>query len=218
MGRQSSIFTKTKHLTSRPLHVYADWRVGATVAEKHCYKKSDSVLLTFDDYGTPEEVHDILAILHDAQVKAMFFLQGDWAAEYPELVGEIQRAGHVVGNHTYSHPVLRGLSETQVIQEIKTGLPGPWLRPPEGRYDKRVRHLAAGLGYHICYWTIDSRDWTGASASAMRHTILSELHPAAVILFHLHGKHTRELLPGLIQDIRARGYELTSMSETWSPN
>ena len=205
-----------KHMASRVLHAYADYRVGATALEKQCYKPSDSILLTFDDYGTKQEVQEILAILQAKKVKAAFFLQGDWAAENKLLVEDIRRRGHVLGNHTYSHKVLRGLPKEEMMRQIQQGLPGPWFRPPQGRYDKRVRAVAASLGYVICYWTIDSRDWTGASVAEMRHTILTELHPGAVVLFHLHGAHTRELLPGLIDTIRARGYQLTLPDETWS--
>jgi peptidoglycan/xylan/chitin deacetylase (PgdA/CDA1 family) len=205
-----------KHSASLVLHAYADWRIGASDLEKHCYKQSDSVLLTFDDYGTPEQVHDILDILRREQIKAAFFLQGDWAQDNGALIAEIAQAGHVVGNHTVTHPVLTKLPLSNVRTEIAGGLPGPWFRPPQGRYNKAIRKLAASLGYVICYWTIDSRDWTGASASEMRHTILSELAPGATILFHLHGAHTRELLPGIIDDIRAQGYRLTSHDEAWS--
>ena len=204
-----------KHGVSRLLHAYADWRVGATPAEKACHKSSDSILLTFDDYGTDQEVDHILHILQQKHAKAAFFLQGDWAQANPATVARIAAGGHVIGNHSFSHPVLTKLPLAAVRQEIEQGLPGPWFRPPQGRYNRQIRSLAGSLGYAICYWSIDSRDWTGASASEMRHTVLSELHPGATVLFHLHGAHTRELLPGLIDDIRARGYTLTPTRETW---
>lgn len=206
-----------KHAASRVLHAYADYRVGATPLEKQCYKQSQSILLTFDDYGSEQQVKDILSILDSKKVKAAFFLQGDWVAAHEPLVHLIENAGHELGNHTFSHRTLRGLSVEAATQEIENGLPGPWLRPPQGRYDKKVRQLAAKLGYVICYWNIDSRDWTGASSEEMRHTILHELHPGAVILFHLHGAHTIELLPSLIDDIREHGYQLTAMDEAWTP-
>jgi peptidoglycan/xylan/chitin deacetylase (PgdA/CDA1 family) len=203
------------HALSKVLHAYADWRIGATDAEKHCYKTADSVLLTFDDYGTTQEVDDILAVLAQHGVKAMFFLQGDWAEKQPELVKRIAKAGHVVGNHTYSHAVLLPLDNQAAAAEITRGVKSTWLRPPQGRYNKRIRRLASELGYRICYWTIDSRDWTGATVETMRHTILTELRPGAVILFHLHGAHTRELLPQLIPEIKARGLTLTTHDEAW---
>lgn len=214
---RTSPYTLLKHSASRPLHAYADWRVGATALEKACYKQSDSILLTFDDYGSDKEVDDILHILSQKGVKAAFFLQADWAHGNPAAVARIAAAGHVLGNHTVTHPVLTKLPLDAVRQEISGGLPGPWFRPPQGRYNRSIRKLAASLGYVICYWTIDSRDWTGASASEMRHTILTELHPGATILFHLHGTHTRALLPSIIDDIRTAGYQLTTPDETWQP-
>lgn len=210
-----AVHLHVQHGISWLLHRYADWRIGATVAEKRCHKPTESVLITFDDYGSEREVRDILAILARKEVKGMFFLIGEWADKHPELVRRIQAAGHVLGNHTYTHPNLLTLPDASLVKEIEHGLPGPWLRAPQGRANKRVRAVAQQLGYKLCYWTIDSRDWTGASAASMRHTILSEMHPGAVILFHLHGKHTRELLPGIIDDIRASGYTLTGTDEVW---
>lgn len=204
-----------QHSTSRILHRYADWRIGATKAEKRCHKRSNSVLLTFDDYGTAQEIDEILAILKTKQVKAMFFLVGRWSEQHPKLVKRIQDAGHIVGNHTYSHPNLLQLSNAKLVHEIQAGLQSRWLRAPQGRSNKRIRRIANQLGFSLCYWTIDSRDWTGANVATMRHTILSEIHPGAVILFHIHGAHTRKVLPDLIDDIRTRGYTLTNMNEVW---
>src|SRR5437667_12512731 len=89
-----------KHTISRVLHQYADWRIGATPTEKVCYKQSESVLLTFDDYGTPEQVETLLSILTNKNTKAMFFVTGEWAHKYPEVVARIREAGHILGNHT----------------------------------------------------------------------------------------------------------------------
>lgn len=218
---QPTILSKTaqrlKHAVSLALHAYADYRIGATNAEKHCYKTSDTILLTFDDYGTGEEVHGILDILRDKNAKAMFFVQGDWADKCPELVRAIVDAGHVLGNHTATHKILRGQDAETITAEITGGPKSVWFRPPQGRYDNRVRTIAHRLGQAICYWTIDSRDWNGTSVEDMRHTILSELHPGAVVLFHMHGAYTRDLLPDLIDDIRHKGYTLTPFTENWEP-
>src|SRR5581483_12394739 len=111
-----------RHTASRVLHTYADVRIGATKAEKHCHKTSDTVLLTFDDYGTPEEINDLLNILADKGVKAMFFVIGSWADEHPELVAQIAAAGHELGNHTYSHPNLLRLSDAAILEEVDKGI------------------------------------------------------------------------------------------------
>ena len=206
---------RIQHGMSRLLHTYADYRIGASDEEKHCFKKSESILLTFDDYGSEQEIDELLAILAEKQTKAMIFPIGSWAESHHDLVQQLSKAGHVIGNHTYTHPNLLKLSNGQVTAEIQKGLPGQWLRAPQGRSNKRIRDLAAQLGFRLCYWTIDSRDWTGAGIDAMRYTIMTELRPGAVILFHLNGANTRTLLPSLIDDIRRSGYRLTSFDESW---
>ncbi len=215
MPHNTTVALSTSHTLSRILHKYADWKIAATQAEKRCHKSSDTILLTFDDYGTETEVRCLLRTLADKNSKAMFFLVGSWAAEHPDLVREIEQAGHIVGNHTYTHANLLKLSDSKAQEEINRGLQSRWLRAPQGRADRRIRNLAESLGFSLCYWTIDSRDWTNASVATIRHTILSELHPGAVILFHIHGRHTLEILPKLIDDIRSHGYEVTAPSEDW---
>jgi peptidoglycan/xylan/chitin deacetylase (PgdA/CDA1 family) len=211
----TTLVMRAKHVLSRILHMYADWRLGATEPEKRCHKKSNSILLTFDDFGNASEIEVILDILAKKEIKAMFFLIGEWATKNPTLMHKIQRAGHLIGNHTWSHPSLLKLSNDAVMTEIKKGIPGRWFRAPQGRVNRRIRRTIKSLGFALCYWTIDSRDWTGASVDTMRHTILSELCPGATILFHINAPHTRELLPELIDEIRTRGYTLTGMGETW---
>jgi peptidoglycan/xylan/chitin deacetylase (PgdA/CDA1 family) len=193
---------------TRVLKAYADWRVGATRAEKHAYQASDSILLTFDDYGSAQQIDHILRILRRHRTRGLFFLQGDWAQTHPRLVQRIARAGHLIGNHTYSHPNLLSLPDDAVRAQITQGVASQWLRPPQGRYNARIRRLAAELGYRICYWTIDSDDWQGVSADYIVRKISAELHPGAVILFHLHGAHTIEALPAVIDQIHRRGYQL----------
>jgi peptidoglycan/xylan/chitin deacetylase (PgdA/CDA1 family) len=205
------------HGLSKLLHSYADWRIGATPAEKRCHKMSDSILLTFDDFGEPQQIKAILDVLNTNNIKAMFFIQADWAAGHKALLKTISQTGHIIGNHTFSHPNLSKMSNRAINSEITNGLAGPWLRAPYGRYNRRIRRLANQLGFAMCYWSIDSRDWTGASVNKMRHTILSELQPGAVILFHMHGKNSVELLPSLISEVRQLGYEFTKPNETWAP-
>jgi peptidoglycan/xylan/chitin deacetylase (PgdA/CDA1 family) len=214
----SYVSLASRHLVSRILHRYADWRIKPTTLEKHCYKQSDSILLTFDDDGSPQNVRRILEILADKGVKAMFFIKSDWASEHPAIIEQIGHAGHIIGNHTFSHPDLLAVSKEVVAREITKGLPSLWFRPPMGRYNAQVRNIATHYGFYVCYWTIDSGDWTDNSMATIRFTIFHELRPGAVILFHLHGKLTAELLPGLIDDIRSRGYELTAFSESWEPS
>lgn len=207
-----------ERLASRALRAYADWRVGATKAEKLAHKTTPAVFLTFDDYGAPRSVERLLRVLREENVRAGFFIQGDWAELHPRLVEKIAREGHVLGNHTYSHRDLLSLTDDEVTDEIVRGLDSPWVRPPRGRYDARVRRLVHELDRVIVYWTIDSEDWKGVSPDFIMRKVMTEMHPGAVVLFHLHAPYSIDLMPELIREIRSQGYELCALDEpVWRP-
>jgi peptidoglycan/xylan/chitin deacetylase (PgdA/CDA1 family) len=167
-----------------------------------------SVSLSFDDHADPYRVHGILDVLAANGVPAVFCITGDWARAYPDLIWRMQNEGHTLCNHTATHAVLTQLSDEGIRAEILGGVQSYLLRPPFGVYDARVAAIAASLGYQIYMWTIDARDWDGRSADSIVGTIMSSLHPEAVVLLHLHGPHTYEALPLIISTIRAQGYAL----------
>lgn len=192
-------------------HRYAQLRHGLSYVapeESHCYNATDRVLLTFDDYGDADTISGILAVLKREQVKAFFFLEGEWADQNQDLVEKIRQAGHWIGNHTYSHPHLLDLTEDEVEDEISRGLRTEIMRPPYGEFNDKVRDIAARHGFKIGVWTVDSLDWKGLSVEEIYENVLPNLHPGACILLHLHPPHTLAALPGLIAGIRERGYEL----------
>ena len=199
---------------------YVDVRRGNWQIEKRCYKTSDTILLTFDDYASAEQADHLLKTLQEYDVRAMFFFQGDWATEHPDLLKRFADAGHIIGNHTLTHPNLRTLSDAEIERQIG-GEPHaqPWFRPPYGSYGKRVRRIARSLGYVVCYWTVDSHDWNGrATPESILQRVLPRLHKGATILLHAHIEATIEVLPELIEEIQKRGYRLDSFSDPlWSP-
>jgi peptidoglycan/xylan/chitin deacetylase (PgdA/CDA1 family) len=180
--------------------------------EQRCYNPTGHVQLTFDDSADPVRVGMLLDILRRENVRAGFFGIGKWARSNPAVMDQIVSAGHWLGNHTASHANLRGLSDAGVRAEIQGGVPSQLLRPPYGSYDDRVRRIAASLGYRICYWQTDTRDWSGLSASEIQQRALAGLAPDGVILMHMWGAHTLEALPGLIEQIRARGFTLDPLT------
>lgn len=206
---KNTTFTqKLAFAKSAVLRRYADWRVGATREEKFVYRTSPNVLLTFDDYGTAKQIDQILMHLKTANVKAMFFAQGDWATEHPELIAKLEAAGHILGNHTTTHPNLLELTDNQIKEEVLGGPDTEFVRPPMGRYNQRVRNVIHGLGKKVAYWSLDSDDWQGVSGEQIIAKVSNELHPGAVILMHMHADNTIAVLPELIKTIRARGFEL----------
>ena len=207
-------------LFDRAFQRYVDLRRGNWQAEKRCYKRSDTILLTFDDYASANQTERLIKILGTYQVRAMFFFQGDWTLKHPELIARFRDAGHIIGNHTRTHADLRTLSDRQVTEQIDCEPHAqPWFRPPYGSYDRRVRQIAKRLGYVVCYWTIDSQDWTGnATPQSIQERVIPRLHKGAVILLHAHIEATISVLPELIRQIKLQGYKLDSFSDpTWTP-
>lgn len=193
---------------SRLKSTYANWRISPTVEELRSYNTTDSILLTFDDFASATRLDEILQILQRENVKAVFFLVGEWASKNPLLVEKIKRAGHWVGNHTKTHANLLRLNKEEIQAEILGGPCSTLLRPPFGKYNKRIRKIAQELGYKICYWTTDSDDWQGISKEEIVLRATRNIHKGACILLHLHAAYTVDALPEVIQEIRKKGYTL----------
>jgi peptidoglycan/xylan/chitin deacetylase (PgdA/CDA1 family) len=176
------------------------------------------VALTFDDGPHPTWTPQVLDILDQYQVKATFFVVGENVERYPNLVAEIQRRGHSVQNHTYTHPDLVTLGNDQIHLEIlrtdielgDAGVSGPnCLRPPYGSYDQRVELLAADQNLQLLLWDVDTRDWSrpGVPAIVDRAT---QAGSGDVVLLHDGGgnrSQTVEALPEIITQLDQQGYD-----------
>jgi len=192
------------------------------------YKKIDScnqpgqdVQITFDDAGTPQQVRGILRVLRKQNVRAMFFPGGYFAQFNPGLIGKITRQGHLLGNHTYGHEDLTRLSNNRIRSEITRGVQGTTspmlLRAPygAGSFDPRIQRIAGSMGYQLCDWTVDTRDWAGASAKQIvkrvsygEAGVTPPVEKNGVILLHMQAPHTVKALPGVIQAVLDKGLRL----------
>lgn len=206
----SSFYKKSQRILRKLARAYSRWRIQPTEMESRAYNTTDRILLTFDDYGDRASVHALLDILEAKNVRAAFFIVGQWAEKDPSIFDAITSRGHWLGNHTYSHQMLTKLDAAEAEQEILRGPKSTLLRPPYGAYNRRIREIAARLGYKIAFWTIDTNDWRNLSTEQIQERVWEELHPGACILMHLGQTHTLETLPALIDGIRARGFELCS--------
>lgn len=178
--------------------------------------------ITIDDGPRPFFVSKALDIFDRYQVKVTFFNVGRQVASYPQLTAECARRGHEVENHTYGHPRLTSLSDLRIRSEVErtntlieaqTGRQPTFLRPPYGSYNQHVRTVAKALGMSLALWTIDPYDWQGsATAQRTASRVLSKLRPEAVILIH-ESKVTLAALPTILDGLKARGYQLVTLSE-----
>lgn len=185
-----------------------------TYSISRCGNTTGRVLLTFDDwaYGDPYRATRIGAYLKSINIRAAFFLLNDYASKYPGIISTLRHQGHWVLNHTWGHRNLTTLSSPSVSWQITHGITSNRLRPPGGAYGSRVSTIAIGLGYRICTWTVDPRDWeyvhgVRRSVSSIRYRIRTASWSAkssGVILGHLFSRFP-DAVPGIISDLHQQG-------------
>lgn len=168
--------------------------------------------LTYDD-GPSATTEQLLAALRAHRLRATFFNQGNHSLAQPQQVLDELHAGMWVGNHTFTHPHLTQIGEPAAFQEIAstqwvlrdvTGREPTLFRPPYGETDDQVRADESRMGLLEVLWTVDSRDWAGATAeeiAAAAHT----LQPGGIILMHDWPPATIDAVPLIAADLAARG-------------
>lgn len=186
----------------------------------------NKIALTFDDGPHPVYTPLILDILASYDVKATFFMIGENVQRYPELVAEIQWAGHEIGNHTYLHANLKESTPQKIREEILEAENVLWqigeqktkiLRPPGGLYDEDVCQAARALDYDIILWTIDTLDWAHTPSAEIARKVLTNVRSGDIILCHdfVGGapSPTPEALRQFIPELLQRGYEFVTVSD-----
>jgi peptidoglycan/xylan/chitin deacetylase (PgdA/CDA1 family)/peptidoglycan hydrolase-like protein with peptidoglycan-binding domain len=185
---------------------------------------SKAVALTFDDGDDGANIQSILAILADNNIKATFFITGKAAEDHPSLIKAIVNAGMEIGNHSYSHPDFTTISYSSMQSQLSTtdnilvNLTGrttkPYFRPPYGGYNSTVLQAVGDAGYtRTIYWTIDTIDWDGRSASAIYSKVLDNATPGAIVLMHTgSGSNTKYALQQMIDGLRSMGYSFATVS------
>ena len=188
----------------------------------HAGKK---IALTFDDGPHPRLTPKILGILDKYSVKATFFVIGQNAKYYPKQLEMIIDNGHEIGNHTYSHKILKSLKKSEIekelldaekqIKEIKD-CEINLIRPPCGLYDDNLEQIARNRDDKIVLWAIDTLDWEHTSTNVMVKNVLRNIKDGDIILFHdyVSGEYnTPRALEILIPILLEKGYEFVTVSE-----
>ncbi|MFI6355167.1 polysaccharide deacetylase family protein [Streptomyces sp. NPDC050743] len=151
------------------------------------------MLLTFDDGPDPDYTPHILDTLAKYDVRAMFFVCGECVVDNKELVTRMADEGHVVGNHTWTHPLLTTLNRRQIHSEMKRtsdaiedayGERPQWFRAPYGAWNRAVFQLGAEMGMEPMAWTVDTTDWMEPGTGAIVDRVEHGAAPGVVVLSH----------------------------------
>jgi peptidoglycan/xylan/chitin deacetylase (PgdA/CDA1 family) len=181
----------------------------------------DAMVLTFDDGPDPRYTPAILDTLARYGVRAMFFVCGEMADENRDLVRRMAAEGHVIGNHTWSHPQLTRLSRPALESEIgrtsevvqrTLGEPPKWFRAPYGAWNRAVFEIGADLGMEPLAWTVDTLDWKEPGATTIVSRALSGAGPGVIVLNHDAGGNRTQTVHALgtyLPQLLARGYRMT---------
>ena len=205
--------------------------VGAAAAERqlpiYCVERDQKVCsLSFDAAWGNEDTQALIDILGKYNIKATFFVVGQWADKYPESVKALHDAGHEVMNHSDTHPHMSKLTPDEIKAEIEhcndkieavTGACPTLVRPPFGEYDDKSITTIRALGMEPIQWSVDSLDWQELPAADITRRVTSKIHPGAIVLFHNAAKHTPEALPGIIENLIGQGYSFLPISELILP-
>ncbi len=185
------------------------------------------IAITFDDGPNGEHTESVLAVLRKHGARATFFLVGEAARKYPQLVARIAREGHVVGNHTFEHALLPWRSRAEVERQVRltqdaieaAGAPRPKLfRAPKGFKSRHLRRVLARESLRLCGWTRGVWDTDRPGVDVIVRRALASLSDGTILLLHdgLPGRdrsQTAAALDRILAECRRRGLEPVSLPE-----
>ena len=209
----------TGNASAEELKKYNAYFIGDTT--------QNTIYLTFDcgyENGNTEPILDALK-KHD--VKATFFVVGNFLETSPEIVKRMIAEGHTVGNHTYHHLDMSSISsmdafkkETQDVENLFEQITGTpitkFYRPPQGKYNIENLKMAQELGYHTCFWSLAYVDWYQDKQPTKDEAfgkLLKRIHPGAIVLLHSTSSTNAQILDELLTKWEEMGYTIKPLTE-----
>jgi peptidoglycan/xylan/chitin deacetylase (PgdA/CDA1 family) len=191
---------------------------------------SKQIALTFDDGPNDPHTLKLLDFLSRHEVRATFFVIGQYVRQRPDIVQEIARRGHVVGNHTFSHSLLIFKSTSRMRQEIlqcqeairdAIGEDAKLFRPPWGGRRPGVFPVVRQLGLQPVMWNVTGYDWNAPSADYIEQRVVTKIRGGDLVLLH-DGSHaafganrskTVEATGRLLSRYKSEGREFVTVPE-----
>jgi peptidoglycan/xylan/chitin deacetylase (PgdA/CDA1 family) len=189
--------------------------------------KEKMVALTFDDGPNPIYTNQILDLLAKYNAKATFFVIGERAKQYPEILKREVKEGHEVANHTYSHRYDFDNSPAKLNSELEqsaklikniTGYKPTLYRPVAGYYNDLILNTAIKNGYRVVLWswTQDTRDWSCPGINKITNNVILDIKPGDITIFHDSGgdrSQTVCALENILKYLSSQGFKCVTVSE-----
>lgn len=189
---------------------------------------SKQLALTYDDGPNDPHTLRLLEVLARHDVRATFFLIGNYAQQRPDIAGTVANAGHVVGNHTFTHPLLTFKSKAEVRKELTDcraaiqdaiGNHSSLFRPPFGGRRPAVLRVARELDLEPVMWNVTCYDWNAPPAAVIERYVSKQMRGGDVILLHDGGhrqmgadrSQTVLATDHLISRYKSEGYEFVTI-------
>lgn len=182
--------------------------------------------LTFDcGYEYENLTASVLDTLKEKQVPAAFFCTLDHIEKETQIISRMINEGHIVGNHSATHPSFATISRDKIAKELQEtenylrehyGYASKFFRFPAGEYTENALDQVAALGYVSVFWSVAYNDWNVDKIQGKDYaveTVMSRLHPGAIILLHSVSRDNAAALPEIIDRARAEGYTFRPLTE-----
>ena len=186
--------------------------------------------LTFDAGYENGCTAQILDVLKDHQVPAAFFLVGNYLQRNPDLVSRMVDEGHIVGNHTWSHPDMSKIKdrdafarELRQVEDLYREITGQdmqnYYRPPQGIYSVENLEMARDLGYRTVFWSLAYVDWNNDAQPTPEQAfskLIPRIHNGAVVLLHSTSRTNAAILDELLTKWKDLGYSFAPIEELFA--
>lgn len=208
------------------LLLFKEWNIN-TPERKTVIETSENVetqekpkiAITFDDGPSKEVTPLLLDGLKQRDVKASFFVIGELAEKFPDIIKRAKEEGHVIGNHTYHHVDVTRVSDEKARKEIEqtrqvvkeaTGYDTEYVRPPFGIWQKK---LEQELDVFPVMWSVDPLDWTTENTDEIVNRVVTKVKENDIILLHDCYKSSVDAALRIIDILQKEGYEFVTVDE-----
>jgi peptidoglycan-N-acetylglucosamine deacetylase len=198
-------------------------RSGPQITFNSVYVEEPYVAITFDDGPHATLTPKLLDMLAARKLKATFFIIGQNAVEYPQIMKRIVAEGHELANHSWSHPNLGKMGDDGVRSQLQktddaikaaAGQRTTLFRPPYGSITARQKQwIYDSFGYRTIIWDVDPFDWKRPGPAVIRDRIVNQSRPGSIILLHDIHPGSIEAVPQTLDQLTAKGFKFATVSE-----